>query len=134
MVQFSRQDGPCRIVPNRVDGQRQQTQTASLYLYVPVVWNVKLEGQSDCECLDEGAERIVDSDDAEEDAQENDEAVVGYRAPVQGGAFELQVEVARPDEGEHSAREAADEAHQNGKVRDEDGHEHGKDDQYDAQS
>ena len=79
------------------------------------------------ECLDEGPEWDVDADDSEEHAQEDDETVVGDGTPVQGGTFEFQVEVAGPDEGEHGAREAADEAHEDGEVGNGDGHHDGED-------
>ena len=42
------------------------------------------------------------------------------------------MEVARPDEGEHSAREAADETHQNGEMWNGYGHQDGEDDQSDS--
>jgi len=38
------------------------------------------------------------------------------------------VEVAGPYEGQHGACEGADEPHQDGEVRDRDGHENGEDD------
>ena len=41
-----------------------------------------LKGQADLEFFNEGPERIVDADDAEKDAQEDDEAIVGDGAPV----------------------------------------------------
>lgn len=85
------------------------------------------------ESLDESSERVVNADDAEEDAEEDDEAVVSDGAPVEGGAFEFEVEVARPDEGEHGAGEAADEAHQDGEMWDGNGHDGREDDEGDAE-
>jgi hypothetical protein len=47
-------------------------------------------------------------------------------------ALEFDVEVAGPNEGQHGAGEAADEAHQDGEVRDGSGHQHRADDHGDA--
>ena len=44
------------------------------------------------------------------------------------GALDAQVEVGRPDERQHVTGEAADQAHQDGEVRHEDRHQHGKND------
>lgn len=63
------------------------------------------------ESLDQRSEGDIDADDAEEDAKEDNEAVVSDSAPIQGGAFQFEMEVARPDEGEHGTSEAADETH-----------------------
>jgi len=79
------------------------------------------------ESLDEGAEGDADAYDAEEHAQEDDETVVGNSAPVKSRSFQLQVEVTGPDEREHSAGETSDQAHEDGKVRDPDGHQDGED-------
>ena len=95
--------------------------------------NIWLEGQPDLESLDESSERVVDADDSEENAEEDDEAIVSDGAPIKSGAFEFEVEVAGPDEGAHSAGEAADESHQDGEMGDGNGHDGGEDDESDAE-
>lgn len=92
------------------------------------------EGETDLEGLHERPEGDGDADDAKEDAQEDDKTIVGHSAPVEGRAFQFQVEITGPDEGEHRAREGADKAHQNGEMRDGDGHDGGEDDQADSES
>lgn len=88
-----------------------------------------LKGQPNLKRLDEGAGGVVDADDAEQHAEEDDETVVRDGAPVESGPLELQVEVARPDEREHGAREAADEAHEDSEVRDRYGHDYSEHDE-----
>lgn len=107
--------------------------TQSSLAAAAVVVFFKLKGQADLEFLDQGPERVVDANDAEEYAQEDDETIVGDGAPIQSGSLQFEVEIARPDEGEHGAREAADEAHQDGEVRDGNGHDDREDDESDAQ-
>ena len=75
------------------------------------------------ESFDQGSEGDADADDAKEDPEENDETVVGHRAPVQGGTFEFQVKIAGPNEREHRARERADKSHEDGKMRNRYGHD-----------
>jgi hypothetical protein len=84
------------------------------------------------ESVDEGLAGVVDANDAEEQPEEDDEAVVGDGTRLHGVALELEVEVAGPDEGEHSAGEGADEAHEDAEVGYEDGHEDGEEDDADA--
>lgn len=71
----------------------------------------KLKGQTDLESLDKSSERIVDTDDAKQDAQEDDETVVSHRTPIQGGSFQFEVEITGPNEREHSAGETAYKTH-----------------------
>ena len=47
--------------------------------------------------------------------------------PRHCGPLDLEVEHCRPDEGEHAAGEATDEAHEDGEVRDDDGEHDGHD-------
>lgn len=67
--------------------------------------------------LDESIKTGTDANDAEDDADDNDEDLPGNRLNVQCAPLQLHVKVARPDEGKHRSGEAADKAHQNGKVR-----------------
>lgn len=74
-------------------------------------WNAQLE------CLDKGLARVEHAHHAEHEAQEDDEDVVHHHHPGHGVAPKLQVEDRWPDERQEAAREAADEAHQNSEVR-----------------
>lgn len=93
-----------------------------------------LKRQTDLEGPDELLAGVVDADDAEEDTEEDDEAVVGDLTRLHRVALELEVEVAGPDEGEHGAGERADEAHEDTEVGYEDSHEDGEEDDADPPS
>lgn len=80
------------------------------------------------ESFDQGSEGIIDADDAKQDAEEDDETIVGDSSPIESGAFEFEVKVTGPDEGEHGASEAADKSHQDGEMRDGNSHDGGEDD------
>lgn len=114
--------------PSRVCREKEQSPTSLGFTrcYTLTLMTASLKRQADLEGLDEGVARVVDADDAEEHAEEDDEAVEGHGAGLHRVALELEVEVAGPDEGEHGAGEGADEAHEDAEVRYEDGHEDGE--------
>lgn len=91
-----------------------------------------LEGQADVERFDQGIPGIVDADKAEQKAETDDEVVVCDVFLIHQMALELEMEVARPDEAQHSAGEASDEAHQDGEVRNETSHENCEENDADA--
>lgn len=86
--------------------------------------------QPDLKRFDYGGAGVVDTDDAEQAAEEYNETVKHYGAPLERVALQLEMEVARPDERQHGAGETADETHQYGEVRYGYGHEYGA--QYDG--
>jgi len=80
--------------------------------------------------------RVVDADAAAEESKQDNEDVGGTSYKPNRRAFDAQVEVSGPDQRQHVARETADQTHQDGKVRDENSHEHRQNDdsqtQYDG--
>ena len=86
------------------------------------------------ERVDERVARVEHAGDRDQHTKENDEHVDGDLRPGELLALQVQVKVARPDEREHGARDAADEAHENGKVRYENGQEERENDECNAQA
>lgn len=84
-----------------------------------------LKWKTDFKCIYQGIARIVDTNNAEEHAEPNDEVVFGYFLLIEQMPLDLDVEIARPDKAEHCASEAANETHQNGEVGNENGHQYG---------
>lgn len=81
-----------------------------------------LKRQADLECLDQSITRVVYADKTEQEPETDDEVIVSDVLLLHQMSFELQVEVARPNEAQHRTRKTADEAHQNRKVRNETSH------------
>lgn len=75
---------------------------------------------------------VDDAHDPEQHAEEDDKVVVGLLARRHQVALQLEVEVARPHEGEHGPGERSDQPHQHVEVGDGDCAEYGEDDQPDA--
>lgn len=75
------------------------------------------ERQNECLC------RENDADHAADEAEPNCERVQRDVPPRQRVPLDAQVEVARPNEGQHRARQAPDEAHEEGEARNRDGEE-----------
>jgi len=84
----------------------------------------RLEGQADGEGPDKGRPRVKHANHGKQHPQDNDEVVVVPCSLVHLVALEFDVEVAGPNEGQHGAGEAADEAHQDGEVRNGSSHQH----------
>lgn len=93
-----------------------------------------LEGHINFERLDQGTAGIVDADNGKDKSEGNYKVVVVDLLLLQNFSFQLQVEVARPDETQHGASEATDESHQDLKVWNEAGHQNCPHDDADPES
>ena len=77
--------------------------------------------------------RVVDTEPGTHESERDDGDVDGFLVPAQRVALDAQVKVARPHERQHVAGDAADEAHQYGEVRQEDGQDESERDETEPQ-
>ena len=82
--------------------------------------------------LDKSHTRVENASNGDQETENNNGNVERTLIPLHGLALEAQVKITRPDEREHGASDAADEAHQNGEVRYEDGEKEREENEPDA--
>ena len=75
------------------------------------------------QCFVERMRGVVNTDDCADETKKYDCAIEELHVPGEGVTFQLEMEVAGPDEREHVSGEVADEAHEEVEVWHEDGHD-----------
>ena len=86
---------------------------------------MNLEGSFNLERFNELVEGSGYAYSSEQETQEDNKPIIGNVPPLQFASLDLEVEVAGPNKWQHRACEGSDQAHEEGEVRDEDGHQNG---------
>ena len=90
---------------------------------------VRFESVSRTQGVYERVARVVDAGDCDQEAEQDDANVDGNLVPSQALLLELQMKVTRPNEREHRSSDAANEAHEDGEMRYENGKKESEQDQ-----